>query len=85
LEAEGLLAPADGQALLDNLEFLKGIEFVARRDAHQGISVLGATPDDRAPVAFWLGFRDESAFWSEHIRRLRQTRSIILRVLPVQI
>ena len=65
--------------LLDNFEFLKGLEFVIRRDAHQGVSVLGATPADRAPVAFWLGFKDESAFWQEHVRRMRETRSILHR------
>jgi glutamate-ammonia-ligase adenylyltransferase len=79
LGAEGLAAPAEVQMLLDNFEFLKGLEFVIRRDAHQGVSVLGATPADRAPVAFWLGFKDESAFWQEHVRRMRETRSILHR------
>ena len=77
--AEGLAAPAEVKALLDNFEFLKSLEFVIRRDAHQGVSVLGATPADRAPVAFWLGYKDESAFWNEHVRRLRETRSILHR------
>ena len=78
-ETEGLLAPADVRALLDNFEFLKGIEFVIRRDAHQGVSVLGKTAADRAPVAFWLGFKDESVFWNEHVRRLHETRGIVNR------
>ena len=77
LGTEGLAAPGDVQTLLDNLEFLKGLEFVVRRDAHQGVSVLAETPADRAPVAFWLGFREESAFWSRHVGRLRETRRIV--------
>jgi hypothetical protein len=64
---------------LDNFEFLKGIEFVIRRDTHQGVSILGKTAADRAPVAFWLGFKDESVFWNEHVRRLHETREIVNR------
>ncbi|MGD1032357.1 MAG: hypothetical protein ABSA05_14605 [Opitutaceae bacterium] len=82
--AEGLMEPAEVRTLLDNFEFLKGLEFVIRRDAHQGVSVLGETPADRAPAAFWLGYRDESVFWNEHVRRLRETRRIVNRACRLE-
>jgi len=71
----GLLAVDTVEILLANFEFLKRIEFALRRDANQGISVLAATPAGREPLARWLGFPTETAFWAEYTARLGQTRA----------
>lgn len=78
LASNGLIPEDAAASLLENFEFLKKIEFALRRDAGQGISVLAADPAGRNPLARWLGFPDESSFWAEHLRRLAQTRFLVL-------
>jgi glutamate-ammonia-ligase adenylyltransferase len=76
--AEGNAIPRDAAArLLENYNFLRRIEFALRRDANRAVSVLPADPADRRPLARWLGFPDEAAFWDEHVRRLRETRAAV--------
>ena len=82
LAAAGLI-PGDAAArLLEDYDFLKRIEILLRGDANRAVSVLAASPEARAPLARWLGFADEAAFWAEYCRRLAETRQIVLLLLP---
>jgi len=77
------LIPADAaDLLLANYDFLKRIEILLRGDTNKAVSVLAATPEGRAPLARWLGFADETAFWTEHCQRLAETRRLVLSLLP---
>jgi glutamate-ammonia-ligase adenylyltransferase len=78
LAAAGIVPAGAAATLLDNHRFLKRIEFSLRRDAHRGVSVMAATPAERLPLARWMGFPDEAAFWAAHTGRLRETRAIVL-------
>ncbi|MDD2763378.1 MAG: hypothetical protein PHE83_05325 [Opitutaceae bacterium] len=82
LAAVNLVPAETAERLLDNYNFLKRIEILLRGDANKAVSVLAATPEERAPLAFWLGFPDETAFWIEHCRRLTETRRMVLPLLP---
>lgn len=52
-----------------------------RRDRGRDTSILAATPGEQAVLAGWLGFADEAAFRTEHIRRLHETRTRVLKLL----
>lgn len=82
LAAGGFLEPAAARRLLDNYNFLKRIEILLRRDANKATSVLGARPGQRAPLARWMGFDTEESFWAEHCSRMRETRQLIMNLLP---
>jgi glutamate-ammonia-ligase adenylyltransferase len=77
-----LLSAATVGKLLENYDFLKRIEILLRRDANKPVSLLGATAEERLPLARWLGFVDEAAFWAEHCRRMAETRTLVLAALP---
>jgi glutamate-ammonia-ligase adenylyltransferase len=77
LAGAGMLPAETATRLLENYNFLKRIEVLLRRDANKAVSVLAATPEDRAPLARWLGFADEPSFWAEHCRRLAETRQLV--------
>jgi len=81
LAGAGLIPPDPAARLLANYDFLKHIEILLRRDTNTAVSVLGGA-GERAPLARWLGFPDEPAFWAEHCRRLAETRGLVLRLLP---
>jgi [glutamine synthetase] adenylyltransferase / [glutamine synthetase]-adenylyl-L-tyrosine phosphorylase len=85
LAAAGLIPVSDAGTLLDNFDFLRRIEFALRRDANEGVSILPATPAERTPLARWLGFPDESAFWSDHVRRLHETRRLFISLWPARL
>jgi glutamine synthetase adenylyltransferase len=68
--------------MLDNYDFLKRIEILLRGDANRSGSVMGATSEARAPLARWLGFADEAAFWNAHRTRLAETRRTVSSLLP---
>ena len=82
LAAAQVVPPEAAVQLLANYDFLKRIEVLLRGETNRAVSVLGATPEDRAPLARWLGFPEESAFWTEHCRRLAATRRLVLTLLP---
>jgi [glutamine synthetase] adenylyltransferase / [glutamine synthetase]-adenylyl-L-tyrosine phosphorylase len=82
LAALGLIPAEPAQRLLANYDFLKRVEILLRRDTNTAISVLAATAAERAPLARWLGFRDEADFWADHCRRLTETRGLVLPLLP---
>ena len=82
LAAAGLIPPADADGLLANYDFLKRFEILLRGDPNRAVSVLGATPEARTPLARWLGFPGEAEFWAEHCRRLAETRRRVLPLLP---
>ena len=79
----GLVPPEAADRLMANYDFLKRIQILLRGDTNRPVSILGATPEDRAPLARWLGFAREADFWSEHCRRLAETRRLVLPLLPV--
>jgi glutamate-ammonia-ligase adenylyltransferase len=81
LASLGLVAKDDAAALLANYDFLKRIEIMVRRDSGRDTSTLAATPKERALLARWLGFADEAAFWTEHMRRRQETRALVLKLL----
>jgi glutamate-ammonia-ligase adenylyltransferase len=81
LASLGLISADDAAALLANYDFLKRIEIMVRRDSGRDTSTLAATPGERAVLARWLGFADESVFWTEHTRRLHETRARVLKLL----
>jgi len=81
-DGAGLIAADDARALLSNYDFLKRIEIMVRRDSYRASSLLGATPPERALVARWLGFSDEAVFWTEHTRRLGETRRLVRLLIP---
>ncbi len=83
LAAAGLVPAEIADRLLGNYDFLKRIEILLRGDANRAVSVLGATPADRTPLARWLGFSREEDFWAEHCRRLAETRRLVLPLLPL--
>jgi len=75
------ILPAEAAAeLLDNFGFLRRVEFALRRDTNQAANALPATPAGRRTLARWLGFPDEASFWTEHLRRLNQTRRLVLEL-----
>lgn len=81
LAAAHLIPGGAAARLLDNYGFLKRIEILLRGDSNRAVSVLGASPEDRTPLARWMGFAGEAAFWAEHCRRLAETRRIVLSLL----
>ena len=81
LASLGLIGTDDAAALLANYDFLKRIEIMVRRDSGRDTSILAATPGEHAVLARWLGFADEAAFWTEHMRRLHETRARVLKLL----
>jgi glutamate-ammonia-ligase adenylyltransferase len=82
--AEAGIIPGDAaRRLLENYALLKRIEIMLRRDTNRAVGVLAATPEERLPLARWLGYRDEAAFWSEHVDRLRETRRLVCMLLGV--
>ena len=78
----GLIPRAAADHLLDNYDFLKRIEILLRGDTNRAVGVLAATPEARTPLARWLGFPDEAAFWSAHCTRLAETRRLVSSLLP---
>jgi glutamate-ammonia-ligase adenylyltransferase len=82
LASAGLISQEAAARLLDNYDFLKRIEILLRGDANRSVSVMGATPEARTPLARWLGFAGEEAFWNAHCTRLAETRQIVSSLLP---
>ena len=82
LAAAGLIPAEAARQLLANYDFLKRIEILLRGDANRAVSVLGATPEERAPAGPLAGFPAEAEFWAEHCRRLAETRRLVLSLLP---
>ncbi len=81
--ADASLIPAGAaMQLLASYNFLKRIEILLRGDTAKAVSVLAASAEARAPLACWLGFADEASFWTEHCRRLVETRRTVLSLLP---
>ncbi|MFA5057260.1 MAG: bifunctional [glutamate--ammonia ligase]-adenylyl-L-tyrosine phosphorylase/[glutamate--ammonia-ligase] adenylyltransferase [Opitutaceae bacterium] len=82
LTAVNLVPAETAERLLDNYNFLKRIEILIRGDVNKAVSVLAATPEERTPLSFWMGFPEETAFWAEHCHRLAETRRMVLPLLP---
>jgi glutamate-ammonia-ligase adenylyltransferase len=82
LIAASLVPDETGEQLLANYDFLKRIEILLRGDANRAVSALAASSEERAPLARWLGFAGEPAFWIEYTRQLAETRRIVLSLLP---
>ena len=82
LAAAGLVPSEAARQLLANYDFLKRIEILLRGDTNRAVSVLGATPEERRPLARWMGFATEAGFWEDHCRRLAETRRLVLPLLP---
>jgi glutamate-ammonia-ligase adenylyltransferase len=78
LAGAGILPAEAAARLRSNYDFLLRVQFALRRDANRGVGVLPASAADRALLAKWLGSDAEGTFWEEHVRRMRETRSLVL-------
>ncbi|HVW20842.1 MAG TPA: hypothetical protein VHC86_06470 [Opitutaceae bacterium] len=76
LAGSGALPAEAARELGENYGFLRRVEFALQRDTFRPSPVLPASAAERAPLARWLGFADEAAFWREHAARMRRTRAL---------
>jgi glutamate-ammonia-ligase adenylyltransferase len=69
-----------GARLADNHEFLRRIERNLRRDTSRPASIIDSG-EKMAVLASWLGFASADEFWTDHVRRMRETRALVLQIL----
>lgn len=79
----GVIARDAGNPLLENLRFLKRIERNLRRDTSRPSSVIDLG-EPRSALAIWLGFPSAEEFWAEHVRRMQETRNLVLSIMALE-
>ncbi|HEY9154644.1 MAG TPA: hypothetical protein VIM69_05910, partial [Opitutaceae bacterium] len=72
--SRGLFPEQTAERLIENYIFIKNEEWALRRDANRPVTVL---PEQLKALATWLGFLSPEAFWTEHVDRMRETRSLV--------
>jgi glutamate-ammonia-ligase adenylyltransferase len=80
LIASGIIDSDSGARLADNHEFLRRIERNLRRDTSRPASIID-TGERMGVLAAWLGFSGSEEFWADHVRRMAETRSLVLKIL----
>jgi [glutamine synthetase] adenylyltransferase / [glutamine synthetase]-adenylyl-L-tyrosine phosphorylase len=80
LIANAIINRTSGARLADNHEFLRRIERNLRRDTSRPASVID-TGEPMGTLATWLGFPGPEEFWVEHVRRMGETRRLVLQIL----
>lgn len=80
----GALQPEDGITLLDNYNFLRGIELVLRRQENTPLAEIPPDPQGERALAHWLNFPEAAAFWREHTRRMAVNRQLCANYLHGQ-
>lgn len=82
LITNGIVARRSGETLIENLAFLKRIERNLRRDTSKPAAVI-ENGESKATLASWLGFSDQAEFWDEHVRRMNETRQLVVSLLAI--
>ncbi|HEY5552301.1 MAG TPA: hypothetical protein VIK52_10460, partial [Opitutaceae bacterium] len=80
LIARGVIDRDSGARLAENHEFLRRIERNLRRDTSRPASIIDMG-EPMSALASWLGFPGAEVFWAEHVRRMTETRCLVLRIL----
>lgn len=80
LIAKRIIGLEAGARLAENHEFLRRIERNLRRDTSRPASIINQG-EPMAALATWLGFAGAEDFWSEHVRRMGETRRLVLQIL----
>jgi glutamate-ammonia-ligase adenylyltransferase len=80
LIASGIIDSDSGARLAGNHEFLRRIERNLRRDTSRPASIID-TGERMGVLAAWLGFSGSEEFWADHVRRMAETRSLVLKIL----